>query len=139
MHSSTADFSDDAVVPYVVSIAWPDHKRPYVDVVHKVTTKAEMVKEIVNDYAEFLEENKCHLSDDYSYDDEDIEKEQIRSAEDIARIRNSFFEYAGMQNELYDVKAFVNGKWIDAMPTLSQVLQRLSEIYKHRAPNNEDS
>ena len=106
-----------AIVPYIISFANNDYKRPYVEQVFGQGT--------VDDYKNNVLVMICETVYDllYENEEEDEQEEEEKSVEE--RIASICTEYSMTNNNAWEANAFVDGKWNDVTPTNKQIAQSI--------------
>lgn len=104
-----------AKIPYVISEAHPDWKRPYIDNRYGVIEEDKM-----DDF--FLEEVINFILERYVI-------KQFQSVEDITDFFEHFYTDNYMENSPWKAYTFMDGEWIDATPDDDEIFEYMN---KHR-------
>lgn len=102
------------MVPYIISFAHQDYKRPHVEQIFGQGT--------VDDYKNNILVMICETVRDWSCEEEWADEEVEEVEERVASI---YTDYSMSANNAWEAKAFVNGEWIDVTPTNKELAQRM--------------
>lgn len=103
-----------AKIPYVISKAHPDYKRPYVSQKFGAIDETLIDTFFVKKAAEFIYERT---------DEEDIE-----SVEDIEFFWDNYYNESYMSNAPWDARIFINGEWKNVCPTSDKIFEYIQQI-----------
>lgn len=101
------------MIPYVISEAHPDYKRPCVDQDFGVVKEDEMETYFLDKVSNFVLER---------IGDKDI------SLQDINDVFDNYFEDCFMMNEPWSAMVFRNGKWENIRPSNDKILGHIKLI-----------
>ena len=101
-------------IPYVISEAHPDYKRPYLNQDFGIIDAKMIDTFFVEKVSEFI------------YDRCDIDT--IKSVDDIEIFWNNYFDEYYMGNSPWDAVIFIEGEWKNVMPTNVQIFECLNRI-----------
>ena len=116
-------------IPYVISEAHPDIKRPWLNQTFGTIDKNLSHYFFIKKIAEFIYER--------------TNEDDIKSVDDINKFWDTYYEYDYMDNSPWDAKIFVDGKWSSVTITESEILEHINKIkveggIEHESYNNED-
>jgi hypothetical protein len=101
-------------IPYVISQAFPDHKRPYLSQEFGTIEENEIDLFFIEEVSEFI-----------------LEREYINTINDIDDInlfwKNYYDEYY-MDNLPWEATIFIHGKWKSVTPTNEVIFQHINAI-----------
>jgi len=103
-------------IPYVISEAHPDYKRPCL--FERFGVVDEMMIEIffVEKVTEFI------------YDR--IDSDNVQSEDDITRFWENYYDEYYMDNTPWEARIFINGEWENVCPTDIQIFECLQRMIK---------
>lgn len=101
------------MIPYVISEAHPDYKRPYLSQGFGVVNENEMETYFLDKVSNFVLER---------IGDKDI------SLQDINDVFDNYFEDCFMMNEPWSAMVFRNGKWENIRPSNDKILGHIKLI-----------
>jgi hypothetical protein len=101
-------------IPYVISEAHPDYKRPYLlqdfGVVHEKMFDTFFIEKV----AEFI----CYRTN----------SNDIKSVDDITKFWYNYFDDYYMDNSPWDARIFINGEWENVTPTDIQIFECIQRM-----------
>lgn len=101
-------------IPYVISIAHPDYKRPYVQEIFGAVDEQSIESFFLQRVVDFI------LNDDMKYE----------STQDIKRFWTDYYNESYMDNRPWTARIYKDGAWKDATPTNEQIIRSVQERYK---------
>lgn len=101
-------------IPYVISEANPDYKRPYLYQDFGIIDENLIDTFFVEKVTEFIYD-RCSIDD-------------IKSVDDITQFWNTYFDEYYMDNSPWDAVVFINGEWKNVMPTDIQIFECFQRI-----------
>lgn len=96
-------------IPYVISEAHPDYKRPYLFEDFGVVDEKMMDTFFVEKVTEFI----CDR----------IDRDDIKSVDDIGKFWYNYFDEYYMDNSPWNARIFINGEWKNITPTDIQIFE----------------
>jgi hypothetical protein len=104
-------------VPYIISIAYPDYKRPYLHQEFGVCKDEDVPNLFIDKCAEFIFDRTS---------DGDIE-----SCQDINAFFENYFEYYYMDNMPWEATVFLDGEWVSIIPTDEELFNKI-QFFKQK-------
>ena len=101
-------------VPFVISEAYPDYKRPCLNQMFGVCFNHEVSSYFINKAAEFIFER--------SHPDE------VNNIEGIKNFWEHFYSDYYMDNNPWEANIFIDGKWVNVTPTDDEILERIQKL-----------
>lgn len=97
------------MVPYVISIAHPDYKRPYLD--QEFGAISEELKDMffIKKASEFILDR--------------IDEEEINTEDDIDNFFETYYRDYYMDNAVWEASAFINNEWVCVSPSRKLIFQ----------------
>jgi len=101
------------MIPYVISIAYPSNKMPYLHQNFGVIQNENLKTFLLDEVCSFL--------------DEKTEEGELTSEISIVNFFNDYYKYSEliMDNLPWSAKIFYNNEWIDATPTSDEIWQHI--------------
>jgi hypothetical protein len=114
-------------IPYVISEAYPDYKRPYLEQ-HFGTIDEQLIGTFfVEKAAEFI------------YERTDMDDHQ--TVDDIVNFWENYFDECYMDNSPWDARIFINGEWENVCPSnveIFECLNRMRTVEKNEEDEEEE-
>ena len=101
-------------LPFVISEAYPDYKRPCLNQMFGVCFNHEVSSYFINKAAEFIFER--------SHPDE------VNNIEGIKNFWEHFYSDYYMDNNPWEANIFIDGKWVNVTPTDGEILERIQKL-----------
>jgi len=102
------------MIPYIIQIAHPDYKRPYVDTIYGSENDLEKVKSnILQRLLDYIRE----------FIDEDNES----SSNPFEDVYDNYYSEYFMYNEPWQASAFIDGKWTNCTSTFEEIYNKYKE------------
>ena len=101
-------------LPFVISEAYPDYKRPCLNQMFGVCFNHEVSSYFINKAAEFIFER--------SHPDE------VNNIEGIKNFWEHFYSDYYMDNNPWEANIFIDGKWVNVTPTDDEILERIQKL-----------
>jgi len=103
--------------PYIIQIAYPCYKRPYIETIYGSETdlekaKSNIVKELLNHIGEYIDETL--------YNDEP-------SSNPIKDIYDNYYNEYYMDNKPWEASVFIDGKWTNCTSTFEEIYNKYKE------------
>jgi hypothetical protein len=115
-------------IPYVISEAHPDYKRPWLDQQFGTIDENLIDTFFVEKASEFI------------YDR--TNNDAIESVDDIKSFWDNFFDECYMDNSPWDATVFINGEWQNVSPSnveIFECLNRIRTAYKQDKEDNKEA
>ena len=99
------------MIPYVISEAHPDYKRPSLQQDFGVVKEEEMKTYFLDRICNFILERTCH--------------DNLKSQYDIEKFFHTFFDEIYMDNSPWDALVFINGEWENMTPSCEEIWEHI--------------
>jgi len=115
--------------PYIIQIAYPCYKRPYIETIYGSETdlekvKSNIVKELLNHIGEYIDETL--------YNDEP-------SSNPIKDVYDNYYNEYYMDNEPWQASVFIDGKWSNCTSTFEEIYNKYKEEKEKEKEEDEQS
>lgn len=101
-------------VPFVISEAYPDYKRPCLNQMFGACFNHEVSSYFINKAAEFIFE-RSH-------------PDTVNTIEGIKNFWEQFYSDYYMDNHPWEANIFIDGKWVNVTPTDDEILERIQKL-----------
>ena len=99
------------MIPYVISEAYPDYKRPSLEQDFGVVKEEEMKTYFLDRICNFILERTC--------------EHDLKCQYDIEKFFQHFFDECFMRNLPWDALVFINGEWENMTPSYEQIWEHI--------------
>jgi hypothetical protein len=101
-------------VPFIISEAYPDYKRPCLNQMFGACFKHEIPSYFINKAAEFILERS--------------DLDAVNNIEGIKDFWSQFYDEYYMDNHPWEANIFIDGKWVNVTPTDDEILERIQKL-----------
>ena len=99
------------MIPYVISEAHPDYKRPYLHQDFGIVKEEEVQTYFLDRVCEFILDR--------------TDNKMLKCCKDIQNFFNNYFDEYYMENGVWEAMVFINGEWEPATPSLQAVWEHI--------------
>ena len=110
-------------IPFVISEAYPDYKRPWVNQIFGTCYKSEIPSYFINKVAEFIFERS--------------NQDAINDIEGIQDFWNQYYSEYYIGNSPWEATVFIDNKWVSITPSNEEILERVKKLILWEAENIE--